>query len=165
MVRSWSATSSARRLELGLGVVLPDDADDQRVGHGPSLVVEDRGARFARQFGLGFGNFVPHQGEDLLAVVDAVGELHRDDRDAGAGCRSELPYLGHLLQLLLELLGDEGLDPLGGGTGHERYDQRVPVHDARIFEPGHGDECGEASDENDEHRENEEVLVVQEEAG
>ncbi len=145
--------------------MLPDDAYDQRVGHGPSLVVEKRGGGFARQFGLGFGNLVANQGEDLLALVDPVGELHGDDRDAGTGCRSHLLYLRHLLKLLLELLGDEGLDPFGRGTGDERYDQRVAVHDARILEPGHRDESGEAGDQKHEPREDEEVFVFQEEGG
>ena len=89
---------------MGSEVCSPDDAYDQRVGDGPSLVVEKRGGCFARQFGLGFGNLVANQGENLLALVHPVGKLDGDDRHAGAGCRSHLLYLRHFLKLLLQLL-------------------------------------------------------------
>ena len=118
---------------------------DRRVGAGAIVVhlgLRHAGRKGQRSVSQCVANLRP--GLLDLGFGQKLRKLDRDNGNARAGGRGDLLDLLDLAQLLLDLLGHQGFDTTGIGTGIGRDDRREEVGDCRILLPPDGEEGGGA---------------------
>lgn len=98
--------------------------------------VELRIGGFGRQMHGRLVDSIPDAGPDRVNLVHIPAKLERDRRDARPRDRADLLDLGDVVQLVLDLVRDERLDPLGIRSGQPRVDHREPRRQQRIFHAG-----------------------------